>query len=66
MIGIKSMTSGRLLPCTRIKQSRWRLMWGMADVLVEVQVTNLSGIHSLVKQWVHETDISAIPGSYKT
>jgi hypothetical protein len=65
MIGIKSMTSGNLLPCTRIKQSRWRLMWGMPDVLVEVETTNLDG-PTTSKQWVYESDISAIPGSYKT
>lgn len=57
MIGIKSKTSGQLLPCTRIKQSRLRLMFGMPDVLVDVQITNLSGIHKLVESWVRETDI---------
>jgi hypothetical protein len=65
MIGIKSMTSGNLLPCARIKQSRWRLMWGMPDVLVEVQQSNLEG-PTTSKCWVRESDIIAIPGSYKT
>ncbi len=56
MIGIKSMTSGRLLPCARIKQSRLRLLCGMPEGLVEVEVTGLM-FPASTQKWVREADI---------
>lgn len=56
MIGIRSMTSGMLLPCTIIKKSAWRLMLHLPETLIEVNRSNLNG-PTTSRQWVRGSTI---------